>query len=77
MARKGGLEGWFVTRRNCIRKRVLQALVGGVLLVMGSETSRVGVGLMSASWQMGDTRYGARGSLVIPFFSIYLTSVPP
>ena len=67
-----------VTRRSCIRKKLLQALLDVVLLVMvGSETSRVGVGLMSASWQMGDTRYGARGSFVIPFFSIYLTSVPP
>ena len=41
MARKGGLEGWFVTRRNCIRKRVLQALVGGVLLVMGRRGTHV------------------------------------
>lgn len=66
-----------VTCMSCTRQRLLQALLGAVLLVMGMESRRVGVGLMSASWQMGDTRYGARRSLVIPFFSYISHLCPP
>ena len=62
-----------MTCRRCIRKKPLQVLLNVVLLVMvGSESCRVSVGLMSATRQMG-----TRGSFVISFFSIYLTSVPP
>ena len=66
-----------VTRRNCIRKRLLQALVGGVLLVMGSETQQSRRGTHVCLVADGGYSIRRSGVLVIPFFSIYLTSVPP